>query len=223
MTRIKIRARVAVTALLAAGITAVAGPAVVASANSQDETWMVAAHQSNLAEIAAGTDAKQNATASSIKDLGAMLVSDHTKLDASLKTLAAKHSVDLPDQPTAAQKAALAKVKSNSGQAYDTAWVKSQITGHLQTRAATRKELSGGSESDVLAAAKSATPVVQHHINELISIAGDLGISAPSSVPGGTGGQAQPASALTPIMLIVAGLGALGAMAALLRRRSVRV
>ncbi len=221
MTRAKLGARVAVAAIIAATMTAIASPALVASANSADETWLVAAHQSNLAEIAAGKDAQQNATSSDIKDLGKMLVADHTTLDKGVQKLATKYKVDLPSTPTPAQKAALAQVKTNSGDAYDAAWTKSQTTGHLKTKAATKRELSAGSEADVLAAAKTATPVVQKHIDELRSIASDLGISVPTSVSAGTGGQAAATGpGLSAILLIVLGVGfASAAMVLVVRRR----
>ena len=185
-----------------------------------DKTWIVAAHQSNLAEIAAGTDAQKNATSKDVSALGKMLVTDHTKLDKSLTSLASKYDVTLPASPNAAQKSALASVKQNSGSAYDKAWVRAQTTGHLQAKAATAKEIAGGSASDVLAAARTATPVVQHHIDELASISSDLGITSPTSVNGGTGGQAASGGISGPGMAVVAvGLSLIAAAAYTVRRR----
>lgn len=207
-------------AVLAAAAAALVVPVAAASANSQDDTWMVVAHQSNLAEIAAGKSAQANATRGDVKDLGKMLVTDHTKLDASLKKLASKQGLDLPSQPTASQRAALATVKQNSGAAYDAAWVRAQTTGHLQTRAATRKELANGGVPAVLAAAKTATPVVQHHIDELRSIAIDLGISVPNSVSAGTGGQAATGGSALPVTLAGLGLALVGSALLLRRRRA---
>ncbi len=215
----KLKARTG--AVLLAAVAALVVPAAAASANSQDDTWLVAAHQSNLAEIAAGKDAQANATRGAVKQLGRMLVTDHTKLDASVKKLAGKQGVDLPGQPTASQRAALAKVKQNSGAAYDAAWVRAQTTGHLQTKAITQKELANGGVSAVLAAARTATPVVQMHIDELRSIAGDLGISVPSSVSAGTGGQAATGGSVLPLLLAGLGLAFVGSAAVMRRRRRV--
>jgi putative membrane protein len=214
--------RLTAAAALTVTTAAVAAPALAAgTASQQDSTWLVAAHQSNLAEIAAGQDAQQNATNDDVKMLGEHLVSDHTTLDRSVTTLAQKYDVSLPDAPNAEQQAALAQVKQKSGEAYDAAWVSSQLTGHLKTKAATEKELSAGEAEDVQAAARTATPVVQRHIDELRSIADDLGLSTPSSVNGGTGGQAATETHRTlGLSLSVLGVALVGGAVLLLRRRT---
>jgi putative membrane protein len=173
MLSIRTVLRLTVVGALAVTGTAFATPALASgTASQQDSTWLVAAHQSNLAEIAAGTDAQQNATNEDVKALGEHLVADHTTLDRSVTALAQKYGVTLPDAPNAEQQAALAEVKQKSGEAYDAAWVSSQLTGHLKTKAATAEELSEGEAADVVEAARTATPVVQRHIDELRSIAG---------------------------------------------------
>ena len=213
--------RLTVIGALALTGSALATPALASgTASQQDTSWLVAAHQSNLAEIAAGTDAQQNATNGDVKALGEHLVADHTTLDRSVTALAQKYGVTLPDAPNAEQQAALAEVKQKSGEAYDAAWVSSQLTGHLKTKAATAEELSEGEAADVVSAARTATPVVQRHIDELASIADDLGLSVPVSVDGGTGGQAavDTRSGLG-LSLTALGVALLGGVALLVRRR----
>jgi putative membrane protein len=214
--------RVAVAGALAAAAATLATPALAADTSAQDETWLVAAHQSNLAEIAAGRDAQQNAASDDVKALGAELVADHTTLDRSVTSLAQKYDVTLPSAPNPEQRAALAEVRQRSGEAYDAAWVRTQLDGHLKTRAATREELARGDAADVTAAARAATPVVQRHIAELRSIADDLGLAVPTSVDGGTGGQAAVSSNRT-LAVSLAALGvALVAGGAVAAGRHVR-
>lgn len=174
-------------ALLVLGAMGVFGAATASAApNSQDQTWMVAAHQSNLAEIAAGTAAQQQASSQSVRDLGAMFVQMHTTLDANLKSAAGTLGVALPSAPTPAQQQSLAAVKAKTGTAFDTAWVAQQIAGHRNTLAATQAELSSGSDATVLALARAATPVVQSHLTALLKLSG----TTPSAIPAGSGGQA---------------------------------
>lgn len=221
--------RVTATAFAATALAlpalALASPAQAAAGNQADQAWLVTAHQSNLAEIAAGKDAQKNATDDGITDLGEMLVADHTTLDTTIKKLAEKYDVSLPSGPSAAQKAALASVKQNSGAAYDKAWVRAQTTGHLQTKAAGQRELSAGSAADVLTADRTSAPVVQKHINELSGLAGDLGISVPTSVSAGTGGQAAagPDRALAAGVTGVGVVCLAGAALVVRRRRLVTV
>jgi putative membrane protein len=210
--------RAALATAAAFGVVVLGASPAAAAPSDQDTTWMKAAHQSNLAEIAAGEAAQQSATTDDVKSLGAMFIQMHTQLDDSLKAAAQQLDVELPDGPTAQQEEQLAAVKAKSGQEFDTAWIAQQIGSHSTTKAATQKELQAGSDEQVLELARTATPVVQQHLDELRSAAQKYGV--PSSVPGGTGGQAAdggPGAAGWG----VAGAGVLviGAGAALLVRR----
>ena len=196
---------------------AAAAPAARAAVSSQDKAWMVAAHQSNLTEIAAGKAAQQKATSQKVRDLGEMFITDHTANDTKLTAAAKKLAVSLPSSPNAQQRAALASVSAKSGAAFDSAWIVSQITGHRQALAATDTELSSGSDPAVLSLAKATRPVVAHHLEELLAAGG----GSVSSVGAGTGGQAAlgeaaPGLALTGFGVLLA--GAAGAL--VLHRRT---
>jgi putative membrane protein len=193
-----------------------------AAPNGQDVAWVQAAHQSNLAEIAAGNAAQQQATTQEVKSLGAMFVQMHTQLDAGLTPVAQQLGIQLPSAPTAEQQAQLAAVQANSGRAFDTAWIAQQIGSHSTTLAATQQELSAGSDPTVLAQARTATPVVQQHLAELRNVAGQYGV--PTSVPAGNGGQAAddglPASSWA--LITVGGVALVAGSAGLVRRRSTQ-
>ena len=209
---------VAVGAALALPTAASAAPAAPsASVSAADRTWMVAAHQSNLTEIAAGKAAQQKATSQKVRSLGQMFIQDHTAMDAKLKAAAKTQGVSLPGSPNAAQRAALASVSAKSGAAFDSAWIASQITGHRQALAATVTELSNGSNSSVLALARAARPVVAKHLNELLVASG----ASPSAIAAGTGGQAAVGGTAGGLALTGLGLAlAVAAGALMLRRRA---
>jgi putative membrane protein len=195
-----------------------AAPALAAP-SEQDVTWMQAAHQSNLTEIAAGNAAQQAATTPEVKQLGQMFVQMHTELDTALTQAAQQLGVQLPGEPTAEQQAQLAAVQRNSGQAFDTAWIAQQIGSHTTTLAATQREIQNGSEPAVLEQARTATPVVEQHLAELKQVAAQYGV--PTSVPGGSGGQAADGST-GALGWGLAGLGAVAVVAGtagLVRRR----
>lgn len=206
-----------VAATAALGLAA--GPAA-AQPNAQDQTWLVAAHQSNLAEIAAGQAALQKATSDDVRMHGQMLIDDHTALDASLTPVAQQLGVALPAEPTPEQQQALAEVSAQSGDAFDRAWVQSQIAGHRATLAAGEQELAQGSDQTVKDLAAAAAPVVQRHLDGLLGTAQELGV--PTSVPAGSGGQAAASSPALGLALL--GTGALAVAVAgglVLRRRRV--
>lgn len=215
----RILARLVLLPAVALGVVALAAAPALAAPSQQDTSWMVAAHQSNLAEIAAGNDAQAKATSSQVKDLGAMFVQMHTQLDQQLSQVAQQLGVALSSTPSPAQQAQLAAVQQKTGQAYDAAWIAQQIASHTTALAETQRELSTGSDATVLDLARTATPVVQQHLTELRNTAAQFGL--PTSVPGGTGGQAAD-DGIEGVGWALAGSGALAMLAGvtvLIRRR----
>jgi putative membrane protein len=206
-----------------AGVAALAALVLVASTaqaapSSQDQSWMVSAHQGNLAEIAAGQAAVAQASTDTVRHLGQMLIDDHTTLDANLTAAATQLGVTLPGSPTPEQQAELASVASKTGAAFDTAWISSQIPAHKATLAAGATELATGSDPTVKGLASAAAPVVQHHLDELVAVAPDYGV--PSSVSAGNGGQAARSAVPVGIALLAAGaLALMLAAPSMLRRR----
>jgi putative membrane protein len=201
--------------LLGAAVLAVSPAA--AQPSEQDEAWMVAAHQSNLAEIAAGMAAEEQGTTEAVREMGATLIADHEALDADLVALAEELDVDLPDQPAPEQEAALTEVRAQQGEEFDAAWVASQIEGHRMSLAAGEEEIATGSEEDVVALAEAAAPVIQRHLDHLLTMSGGV----PGAVPGGI----APDGTTDPLGIAAIAVGAVvvaGSAAVLVRRRQVR-
>ncbi|WP_313896241.1 DUF4142 domain-containing protein, partial [Streptomyces sp. YIM 98790] len=131
-----------------------------------DAGFAKAAHQGNLAEIAAGKDARKHATTECVRDVGALLVRDHSKLDADLKALADKLDVKLPDAPTPEQQKTLDKVRAKAGtSAYDKAWLAAQDAAHRETLKLIDHQIDAGRNAEITAAAKAARPVVAMHLD----------------------------------------------------------
>jgi putative membrane protein len=179
---------------------------------------MAAAHQSNLAEIAAGKAALAKSSNAVVREHGQLFIRDHTRLDADLRRVAGELNVELPSQPSAAQRATLAEVSARSGAAFDAAWIRSQLAAHQQAKAGGQKELATGSDARVKRLASAAAPVIQMHLDMLVEATGEV-----SGVAAGSGGQAasQPAghTALGTALLGLGGLFAAAALVALGRRR----
>ncbi|MEV6554031.1 DUF4142 domain-containing protein [Streptomyces sp. NPDC051597] len=140
-------------------------PAASTDAASPDTAFLQAIHQANLAEIAAGKDARTHATSTCVKQVAAVLVRDHTTLDSKGAALAKTKGLSLPTAPTAAQQKQLSALKSKNGTpGYDTAWLKDQNTSHQQALALIDKEIKTGKDTQIRAAAQAARPVVAEHL-----------------------------------------------------------
>lgn len=207
------RAVLGAIALFAAVMLAAAP--VSAAPSEQDASWLAAAHQSNLTEIAAGTAAQERATTEAVQEAGAKLVEDHTALDAELTALAEELGVDLPTAPSAMQQATLDAVAAHEGEAFDAAWIASQIDGHRMSLAAGQEQVQNGSEPAVVALAEKAGPVIQGHLDHLLQLADEV----PGAVPSGLGGPAVP----TLLGASLVGVGVLVLAASLIIVRRGRV
>src|SRR5579875_2871680 len=110
-----VAAGLATGSMLLIGSTVPAGAATVAaagqtttsaraaSASAQDTTWAQATAQTDYAEIALGQLAEQRAQYSATKMMGQVVISDHTKALASLKSVASQDGITLPTGPSATQ------------------------------------------------------------------------------------------------------------------------
>ncbi|WP_285704374.1 DUF4142 domain-containing protein [Microtetraspora sp. NBRC 16547] len=137
------------------------------SASEQDRTFLIEAHQGNLAEIRAGRLAQEKATTKSLRELGTKMVKDHTKLDTKVRKVAREAGVQLPREPTKQDQAEIKQLSGLSGTAFNRAWVQAELPGHRKTLAAINKQLSNGSSEQVKKVAQEAKPVVQEHLTLL--------------------------------------------------------
>jgi putative membrane protein len=208
-----------VMALVAAPAAAQASTSAL---NAQDTAYLKGAHQSNLAEIAAGKLAQAKGSSAAVKDLGAMLVSDHTKLDAALMKVAMAAKVSLPAAPNAEQRAMQAKLTVASGADFDAMYVSGQIVGHAKTMALGDKEAANGQDAAVKKAAAAAAPVVASHHHKFMAQAEQMGL--PGTIDAGrTGTVATTAGSSGSgwVGLLTAGIVLTGAGLVVLRRRRV--
>lgn len=200
--------------LLTAGTGVLLASPAWAAPSAQDTTWVQAAHQYNLTEIAAGTAAQTKASSPAVKELGQMFITDHTAGDAKLQATAKQLGITLPGSPNATQQAELARAGATSGAAFDALFYAQQTAGHRQALSATRTEVAGATDPTVLAEATATEPVVQRHLDMLLA---DQGL--PTGVNAGTGGQLAGSDHLLGIAGLAAGLVlVLGAGTALVRR-----
>jgi putative membrane protein len=158
--------------LLAAVPTAVlavsaAVPMAHAAVPAQDRDFLIAAHQGNLAEIESAQPSLlgRPGVCAAIRDMGPMLITDHTRLDAAGGQVAMRDGVMLPTMPTAAQARQLRATAAMNGAQFNRSWLAMERAWHEQTLNAVRHEIAVGQSRDVQDAARTALPVVQRHLS----------------------------------------------------------
>ena len=172
-------------------------PSAHGTPSAQDTQFLQESHQTNLAEIAAGHLAQQKGNNQTVKNLGAKFVTDHTKLDQSLKSVANSVDVSLPSTPNSSQQAVENQLKKKSGTQFDNLFVTSQFAGHTQAMRSTQTEIDNGSNPAVVKLANDSLPVIESHHQALEAAAKQLGITLPTASPTPTG-TATPTPTQTP-------------------------
>ncbi|MEV5505683.1 DUF4142 domain-containing protein [Streptomyces orinoci] len=225
--RVAVMAATLISASMAVSAQAASGD----SGNGTDSAFLKTVHQGNLAEIEAGNDAQTNAVSACVKDVGRVLIRDHTKLDGDVMKLSKQLGVSLPAAPSAEQKQQLADIRAKAGtKSYDSAWLSAQDMNHRATLALIDQQISSGHNAQITAAAKAARPVVAMHLG-LVSGGTCREQSASHAVPAGDGGMtavtnsSQSSAITSPTVIGAVGLGgalATGAVAWGVRRRRNR-
>jgi putative membrane protein len=158
-------------------ILACALPLVAYAADNPDSSFYKHAAEAGLAEVSDGTLATQSATDPKLKDFAAMMVKDHSAANDKLSALAGGKNITLPTSASVTQMATHAKLKLESGETFDKAYIKDQISAHRATIRLLRKEIASGQDADAQAFAKSVLPTVQGHLKAIDTIATADGVS----------------------------------------------
>jgi putative membrane protein len=158
-------------------ILACALPLVAVAADNPDSSFYKHAAEAGLAEVSDATLAQQSATDPKLKDFAAMMVKDHSAANDKLSALAGSKSITLPTSASVGQMATHAKLKLESGDTFDKAYIKDQISAHRATLRLLRKEIATGQDDDAKAFAKSVLPTVQSHLKAINKIAADDGVT----------------------------------------------
>ena len=144
-----------VVALSVAGVAlAQDAPAAKSSALSvKDKTFMKKAAKGGMMEVAMGKTAEQNAQSEDVKSFGKRMVTDHSKANDELKSIAEKKGVKLP-------------TKEHTGKwSSDKAYIDAMVKDHEKDLAEFQEEAKTGSDPDVKKFAEDTAKMVQEHLD----------------------------------------------------------
>jgi putative membrane protein len=144
--------------------TEASGSVGMAKLSMQDTHFIKVAAIAGMAEVNDGTLA-ENMGDGTVKHIGARMVSDHTKVNEQLMSIAKEKGVALPMQVDAQHAAVSAKLKSLSGASFDKYYLATELQGHEQTIAAFKAEASTGSDPDLIAFANATLPTLEMHLS----------------------------------------------------------
>jgi Predicted outer membrane protein len=159
-SQITIMSQFCVLALTVAGLSLAAvavaqnAPASKSSSLSvKDKTFMKKAAKGGMMEVAMGNLAAQNGQSDEVKSFGKRMVSDHSKANDELKSIAAQKGVTLPSKEPA--------LKWSSDKTY----IDMMVKDHEKDLAEFQEEAKTGSDPEVKKFAGDTAKVVQEHLD----------------------------------------------------------
>jgi putative membrane protein len=128
---------------------------------TEADFWNKAA-EGGMAEVELSKLAQSKATNADVKKFAQKMVTDHTKANGELKTLAGKFNVTLPAELNSTHKSALEKLKGLSGADFDKAYVDAMVGDHNDAVSLFQSEADGTTEELKAWAAKTLPTLKEH-------------------------------------------------------------
>jgi putative membrane protein len=131
---------------------------------TMDSTFATKAAQGGMAEVKLGELAKDHAQSDEVKNFGQQMVTDHTKANDELKSIAAGKNITLPTDLNAKDKATYDRLSKLSGAAFDRAYMRDMVADHRTDVSEFRKQAKSGTDPDLKAFASKTLPTLEHHL-----------------------------------------------------------
>lgn len=131
--------------------------------SEKDVKFAQAAAEGNIMEIRLGELAQTNGLTAEVKSLGTMMVTDHTKANDELKTLAAKKNISLPSGMSEKAQKHYDMLAKKQGRDFDKAYSKCMVHDHKKDICKFKKEAKKGEEPELKQWASNMLPTLEHH------------------------------------------------------------
>ena len=142
------------------------GSKVSSSISPADKKFMKDAAEGGIAEVELGRLAAEKASNADVKKFGQRMVDDHQKANDQLKQLAAQKHVELPQEPSAKDKAAKARLEKLSGEQFDRAYMQDMVKDHKKDVADFQRESKTATDPDVKSFASQTLPTLEDHLKQ---------------------------------------------------------
>jgi putative membrane protein len=129
-----------------------------------DADFAVAAADGGLLEVELGKLAVEKGRLKQIKDLGAMMVKDHSKVNEELKAAAKAKDITLPASMSDKCQKKVADLREKSGGDFDKAYTDLMVRDHKEDIDAFKKEADKGNDPELKAWASGKLSILEHHL-----------------------------------------------------------
>lgn len=139
-------------------------PLATSQPSTPDQRFILTAARYGLAETALGRLATQQATNPQVKQFAQLMVSDHTKTNDELLTLALQKKIEPPKSMSDASQVEYDKLTTLQGAAFDQEYIRAMVQAHQSAVNMFEKEIQAGNDKPVQDWANKTLPMLQHHL-----------------------------------------------------------
>ena len=145
------------------------GDAYPASVNGTRDSdapfdFMMQAAQSGIAEVELSRVAQSNSSDPAVKSFAQMMVSDHTKANDELKTLAGNKGAALPTGPDGSHQTEVQRLKGLKGAEFDAEYIRMMVADHEKAVVLFQAQAQNGVDPELKAWAVQTLPKLQAHL-----------------------------------------------------------
>jgi putative membrane protein len=131
---------------------------------SGERKFMEKAAMDGLAEVQMGQIAQQKAQNAQVKDFAGRMVTDHTKANEELKSLASAKGVQLPAEVDRSHKRHADELQKKSAEKFDREYMEHMVKEHKKDVKEFEKQAKGAKDPELKAFAQKTLPVLQSHL-----------------------------------------------------------
>jgi len=150
--------------MLPGAVMAQNGSTATAKAPAADAMFVKEASAAGLAEVALGQLGADKGSSQDTKTFGQQMVTDHTKANDELKSIATAKGLTPASEPMPADQKAAKAMEARSGDAFDKAFAAKMVADHKKAVALFTKESTSGKDPELKAFATKTLPTLKQHL-----------------------------------------------------------
>ncbi|MEO7931873.1 MAG: DUF4142 domain-containing protein [Chthoniobacterales bacterium] len=143
------------------------GTAQESNLSAADQKFIMKAAMGGMAEVKLGKLAEKNGSSSQVKEFGAMMVTDHTKANTQLMSVAKSKGITLSSELDEKHQEKYDKMSKMTGEDFDKAYIKDMVTDHKMDVALFKAEAKKGEDADIKSFATETLPTLQMHLEHI--------------------------------------------------------
>ncbi|MEP6612303.1 MAG: DUF4142 domain-containing protein [Mucilaginibacter sp.] len=135
-----------------------------------DAEFTVKAASGSMAEVELGKMARQKGVSKQVKNFGAMMMTEHGKINAFIRALAVTKNISIPKAAGADEQKVISKLSGKSGKDFDKAYIDDMIYDHKADIKLFETAAKKCLDPDVKEFAAKTLPILQEHLDAISAI-----------------------------------------------------